>query len=63
MKALIKQILRDRDRGLNMSHSQALLVQHYWLELFGTGGCSYPNVSENAMLNDLISYQEEKNNV
>jgi hypothetical protein len=66
MKKLLKQILKDRKKGLVLSHHQAMMVQSEWLKLFGTGGCYYPNRSESNMLKDLLEeyniVQDENNN-
>ena len=54
VKKLIKEILKDKKRGLVMSHSQSMKVQSAWLNYFGQGGVTYPNTDENDMLKDLM---------
>ena len=52
----LKQIVIDRHDGKCLSVHQSAILESAWLKVYGTGGCYYPDVTENDMLQDMIFY-------
>jgi hypothetical protein len=48
-------ILRRLRLGRQPSASEASSLQAEWVKRFGTGGCSYPYMAEQKMLEDIIN--------
>ena len=57
IRVLIKLIERDKQKGLVLSHSNAIKLQSIWLQLYGAPGCDhYPYTTERDMIDDLNEY-------
>lgn len=59
MKLILKQILKDREKGYIMSIAQVEAVQSEWLRIFSNASLScYPYVTVTMMFEDLLDHYE-----